>query len=87
MSHRPVGDEYLRKAFQTVEAARPASGFCPDTPDEWLRVLHAFEELGYAMYRTGGMPEKEARELARQTHGGAAGLLLLKTGFVGGANE
>ena len=87
MSHRPAGDEYIRKAFQTVEAARPASGFCPNTPDEWRRLLHAFEELGYAMYRTGGLPEKDARKLARQTHGGVAGLLLLITGFDEGSNE
>ena len=69
--------KYLRKAVEMMEAARPASGFRPETPEEWHRLLRANEEMGYAMYRDGGMPERKARELARVTHGGPAGLLLL----------
>lgn len=72
---------HTRKAMQMVESARPASGYRPETPEEWIRLLPAFEELGYAMYREAGMADKDARRLAQQTHGGQAGLLLLMVGF------
>jgi hypothetical protein len=70
-----------RKAMQMMEKARPASGFRPKTPEEWDRLLIAFEELGYAMYRDNGMSSKEARRLAKQTHSGPIGLSLLEIGF------
>ena len=37
--------------------------------------------MGYAMYREAGMSEREARDLAQQTHGGVAGRLLLSIAF------
>jgi hypothetical protein len=74
-------NEHLRKASLMLKAAKPASGFRPETPLEWDRLLRAHEELGYACYRTGGMADEEARALASQTHGGPAGLLLLSIAF------
>ena len=70
-----------RKAMQMMEKARPASGYRPETPKEWDRLLTAFEELGFAMYCDLGMSIGEARRLAKQTHSGQAGLLLLQIGF------
>lgn len=72
-----------RKAMQMLEQARPASGYRPETPEEWHRLLAAFEELGIAMYCDLGMAIEEARRLAQQTHSGQAGLLLLEIGFRG----
>jgi hypothetical protein len=69
------------RAFAMWDAARPASGFRPETPEEWQRVLRANEEMGYAMFRDCGMPEEEARDLARQIHGGPAGFLFLQMAF------
>ena len=69
------------KAFAMWDAARPASGFRPETAEEWRRVLRANEEMGYAMLRDSGVPDKEARDLARQIHGGLAGMLFLQIAF------
>lgn len=72
----------MRKAMHMLEAATPASGFKPETSEEWDRLLKAYEELGYAIYCEGGMPPQEARHLARQTHGGLVGRTLLEIGFM-----
>jgi hypothetical protein len=72
---------YRKKAFEMMRAARPASGFRPETPEEWTRLLAALEEVGYAMYRDNGLSSKEARRLAKQTHSGPIGLSLLEIGF------
>lgn len=77
MSH----DRHFRKAMQMVEDARPTSGFRPETPTEWLKLLRAHEEMGYAVLRTAGMSDKQARELAQQTFGSPASLLLLDIAF------
>ena len=72
---------YRKKAFEMLKAATPASGFRPETPEEWTRLQAALEELGYAMYRDNGMSSKDARRLAKQIHSGPIGLLLLEIGF------
>ncbi len=72
---------HLRRAILMMEAARPASGYKPETSAEWDRLTRTHEELGYAMYREAGMSEREARDLAQQTHGGVAGRLLLSIAF------
>ncbi len=74
-------DKLLRKAIHAMVAARPASGDVPETPAEWSALLVAHEELGYALYRSGGHSHKRAKALAATTHGGAAGRLLLELGF------
>lgn len=71
----------FERAFAMWDAARPASGFRPETPEEWRRVLRANEEMGYAMFRESGVPDEEARGLARQIHGGPAGFLFLQMAF------
>lgn len=73
--------KHLQRAMAMWEAARPASGFRPATPEEWQRLQRAQEEMGYATYREAGMPDKLARALARETHGGTAGLMLLQAAF------
>ena len=77
MSH----DHHFRKAMQMLEAAKPASGFRPETTAEWLTLLRAFEEMGYAQLRAAGMNDAEARSLARQTYGNPKSLVLLDIAF------
>jgi hypothetical protein len=74
-------DHHFRKAMQMLEAAKPASGFRPETPDEWLKLLRANEEMGYAIFRSSGMKDAEARALAKQTYGSPASLILLDIAF------
>lgn len=74
-------DHHFRKAMQMLEAAKPASGFRPETPDEWLKLLRAYEEMGYACLRQAGMKSAEARALAKQTFGSPASLILLDAAF------
>lgn len=73
--------DYLIKALLMVEAAKPASGFRPETPQEWRNAQKASEELGYAMFRQGGLDKKSARKLANEVYGGVAGRLLLEIAF------
>jgi len=77
MSHA----HHVRKAMQMLEAAKPASGFRPETPDEWLKLLRAHEEMGYAMYRVAGLSDTDARQLARSTHGGSSGMQVLDIAY------
>ena len=69
------------KAFQLglamMEAVRPNGQTWPRTEPEWDKAVAALEQMGFAMYLEMGLPEAEARTLARMTHGGAAGRLLL----------
>jgi hypothetical protein len=41
-------DHLIERAAQMMAAARPASGFRPETPEEWEKVRRAIEELMYA---------------------------------------
>jgi hypothetical protein len=66
------------QAMQLWEAAKPASGFCPATEEEWKKLHIAFEEMGYVIFRKSGMSTKNARALARKTYGGPVGLAVLK---------
>ena len=79
--------KYLAEAIRRVEAARPASGFQPETPKEWARLLAAFEYLAYATYRDHGVSHFDAKRLSRLTHGGVVGRILLKTAFEGAEHE
>lgn len=74
-------NKHLRRAMAMLEAARPASGFRPETPEEWNRLLRAEEEICYAVSRKAGLADLEARQLARQIFGGSAGMLLLNIAF------
>lgn len=78
---------YFKKAFDMLEAAKPASGFRPETPQEWRNLQKASEELGYAMFRRGGLDEYSARKLANQIYGSDLGLLLLDIAFREGRHE
>lgn len=74
-------DHHFRKAMQMLEAAKPASGFRPETPVEWRTLLRAHEEMGYACLRQAGMQDAQARALAKQTFGSPASLILLDIAF------
>ena len=74
-------DDYTKNALEMLEAARLASGFRPETAEEWRKLQRASEELGFATFRTGGLSDKAARQLARQIYGGPAGLLLLDLAY------
>lgn len=78
---------YRRKALRMVEAARPASGYRPETEAEWQRLQAAQIEFACAMYRDIGKSEAEARAIAELIHGGAAGRLLLDISFSDDAHE
>jgi len=78
---------HLKKAFEVIEAARPASGCRPETPQEWRNLHKASEELGYAMLRQGGLDEKAARKLANEIYGGVSGWLILDIAFREGKHE
>ena len=77
MSH----DHHFRKAMQMLEAAKPASGFRPETQAEWLKLLRAHEEMGYACLLQSGMQDAQARALAKATFGSPLGLKLLDIAF------
>lgn len=74
---------YFNKAVDMLKAAKPASGLRPETPEEWDKLLRANEELGYAIFRDGGMSKSEARKFAKQIYGGQAGRILLEMSFQG----
>ena len=74
-------DNFIKSAFEIVEAARPASGFRPETESEWNALQSALLELGFAMFHSNGMPTKKARELATTIYGGVAGRLLIDLAF------
>jgi hypothetical protein len=73
----------LKKAVDMLNAAKPASGFRPETPQEWEVLQIANEEFGYAMFKENGMTNTQARQLAKLIYGGPAGRLLLEMAFRG----
>jgi hypothetical protein len=79
--------KHLRRALVLMEAARPASGYMPASDAEWQKLLRANEELAYAMFREGGVPEKEARAVAHLIHGGENGMRLLRASFAERGND
>jgi hypothetical protein len=79
--------DYLKKAVEMVMASKPASGFRPETTEEWQRVHAASEDLGYAILRQGGMSEAAARKLANEIYGGLAGWMLLDIAFRESRND
>lgn len=80
-------NKHVHRAMAMWEAAKPASGFKPETALEWQRLLRAQEELGYAMYLEAGLSDKRARELAVQIHGGPVGMVLLRIAFGETSND
>ena len=78
----PIGvKEHFQKAFDAMAAAKPASGFRPESEAEWIALQKAQEEMGYAMFRVSGKSDVEARGLAHALFGGNAGLMLLDLAF------
>ena len=73
--------KHLRRAFEMIAAARPASGCKPASDAEWRKLLRATEEFAYAMHRENGMPAKKARAIAHLMHSGELGMRLLQASF------
>ena len=71
-------DRAFAKAMHALDAARPQSGYRPETEEEWNRLVAANEKMAIAMYMKLGNSKAKARELSRKTHGGEAGRLLLE---------
>lgn len=74
-------DHLFERAAQMLEAARPASGFRPETPEEWEKVRRAIEELMYASLVNSGKTEVEARVLAQLMFNSPIGALLHDVAF------
>ena len=72
---------HTKEVIEMVEAARPASGFRPETEAEWNALQAALLELGYATFHSNGMSARKARELATTIYGGVAGRLLIELAF------
>ena len=72
---------HFEKAMCMLEAARPASGFRPETPQEWRALQAAEEELLFATLVGGGMAPESARHLARVTFNGPLGKFLIDLAF------
>lgn len=74
-------DHLFERAAQMMEAARPASGFRPETTEEWLGLARAVEELMYASLVYSGKSEAEARVLAHVMFNSPIGAFLLDMAF------
>lgn len=84
----PIGvKEHFQKAFDAMAAAKPVSGFRPESEAEWSGLQRAQEEMVYAMFRGSGKSDVEARGLAHALYGGAAGQLLLRMVFSGDRHD
>lgn len=74
-------NKHTKKALEMVVASKPASGFRPETPQEWDALQRANEELGFALFKQYGMPSTQARHLAQLIYSGPAGRILLDLAF------
>ena len=72
---------HIRKAFDGLAAARPASGNRPESEAEWVKLQQAQQELGYAMLRELGYPHAEAHGLSHVIWGGVGGRMILELAF------
>ena len=68
---------HFRKGFAAMAAAKPASGFRPETPEEWAALQDAAVEFGYAFMRDFGLSHVQATDFAKNVFGGAAGRLIM----------
>ena len=77
----------LKKAFKMMAAARPASGFRPETPEEWDKLQKAQVAAGCALFIKGGATPEIARNLANEIYGGDVGRIILDISFRETPNE
>ena len=75
-----AADKALAQGIEMMKSSTPDGNTWPRNEDEWGKAVTALEQLGYAMYLESGMAEAKSRALARMTHGGQAGRLLLEIG-------
>ena len=74
-----ASDKEFQRGLAMMKSSTPDGNTWPRNEEEWGKAVGAIEQMGFAMYLEMGMPETEAQTLARMTHGGAAGRLLLET--------
>ena len=71
-------EKEFHRGFAMMKASTPDGNTWPRNEDEWDKAVAALEQMGFAMYLELGMPKAKARSMARMTHGGRAGRLLLE---------
>ena len=74
-----ASNKELKRGISMLKSSIPDGKTWPRNEAEWVKAVAALEQMGFAMYLETGMPRAEARALARMTHGGRAGRLLLET--------
>jgi hypothetical protein len=74
-------DHLFEQAVEMLEAARPTSGFRPETTEEWIKVRRAVEELMFASLVYSGKSGAEARVLSRLAICSPIGAALIDTAF------
>ena len=74
-------NRYTKRAIDMMMAARPASGFRPETEAEWEILQKAVSELACAVYRNAGLPEAQARQIAYLIYATPEGRHLLDIAF------
>ena len=73
-----ASDKELQRGLAMMKSSTPDGNTWPRNEEEWNKAVAANEQMGFAMYLEGGMPEAKARTMARMTHGGPVGRLLLE---------
>ncbi len=73
-----AADKEFQRGLAMMKSSTPDGNTWPRDEAEWGKAVAALEQMGFATYLKAGMPETEARTLARMTHGGAAGRLILE---------
>ena len=73
-----ASDKAFKRGLAMMRASTPDGNTWPRNEEEWNKAVAAHEQMGFAMCLEGGMPEAKARAVARMTHGGRAGRLLLE---------
>ena len=66
-----ASDKAFKRGLAMMRASTPDGNTWPRNEEEWNKAVAAHEQMG--------MPKAQARALAKTTHGGRAGRLLLET--------
>jgi hypothetical protein len=74
-----ASNKEFHRGLAMMKSSTPDGNTWPRNEKELGKAVAAIEQMGFAMYLEMGMPKTEAQTLARMTHGGAAGRLLLET--------
>ena len=73
-----ASDKEFQRGLAMMKSSTPDGNTWPRNEEEKGKAVAAIEQMGFAMYLEMGMPETEARALARMTNGGVVGRLMLE---------